>query len=53
MFATWHKAIELLDSGLDISPLITHHFAPSEFEKAIDVMQDASSGKVILEWDTG
>ena len=50
MYETWYKMSVLLDSGLDISPVITHRFHYSEFEKGFDAMQKGQSGKVILDW---
>ncbi len=50
MYETWYKMSVLLDSGLDISPVITHRFHFSEFEKGFDAMQKGQSGKVILDW---
>lgn len=50
MYETWYKMSVLLDSGLDISPVITHRFHYSEFEKGFDAMQKGLSGKVILDW---
>ena len=50
MYETWYKMSVLLDSGLDISPVITHRFHYSEFEKGFEVMQQGLSGKVILDW---
>jgi len=41
----------MLQSGLDIKPVITHRFHYSEFQKGFDVMLAGESGKVILEWD--
>ena len=40
----------LLESGLDIKPVITHRFDYSEFEKGFEVMREGNSGKVILDW---
>jgi threonine 3-dehydrogenase len=40
----------LLESGIDISPVITHRFAYDEFEKGFEVMREGNSGKVILDW---
>lgn len=51
IFGTWYQMVAMLQSGLDISPVITHHFAVDEFQKAFDVMASGHSGKVILEWD--
>lgn len=50
MFETWYKMANLLQSGLDISPIITHHFPVDEFEEAFAVMRSGNSGKVILNW---
>jgi threonine 3-dehydrogenase len=41
----------MLQSGLDISPVITHRFPYTEFEKGFEVMSSGNSGKVILSWD--
>jgi threonine 3-dehydrogenase len=51
MFETWHKMIAMVQSGLDLSPVITHRFKVDDFEKAFEVMASGNSGKVILEWD--
>lgn len=50
MFETWYKMASLLQSGLDISPVITHRFPVDEFEEAFEVMRSGNSGKVILDW---
>ncbi|HET9651508.1 MAG TPA: L-threonine 3-dehydrogenase [Usitatibacter sp.] len=50
MFETWYKMVAMLQSGLDLSPIITHHFAADDFEKGFDVMRSGKSGKVILDW---
>ncbi len=51
MYETWHKMIAMLQSGLNISPVITHQFAANDYEKAFDIMAKGQSGKVILNWD--
>ncbi len=51
MFETWYKMTSMLQSGLDIAPIITHHFAIDEFQKGFDVMRSGNSGKVILDWN--
>ena len=51
MYETWYKMSAMIDSGLDISPVITHHFHYSEFQKGFDVMLTGKAGKVILNWD--
>lgn len=50
IFETWYKMISLLQSGLSVSPVITHHFKAEEFQKGFDVMRSGQSGKVILDW---
>jgi threonine 3-dehydrogenase len=50
MYETWYKMTVMLQSGLEISPIITHRFHYTEFEKGFDVMLSGRSGKVILNW---
>ena len=50
MYETWYKMTVLLESGLDISPVITHRFHYTEFEKGFQAMQTGLSGKFILDW---
>ncbi|HSW86634.1 MAG TPA: L-threonine 3-dehydrogenase [Rhabdochlamydiaceae bacterium] len=50
MFETWYKTISMLQSGLDISSVVTHEFKAKDFQKAFDVMRQGQSGKVILDW---
>ena len=50
MFETWYKMISMLQSGLDISPVITHHFPIADFQDAFQIMASGQSGKVILDW---
>jgi threonine 3-dehydrogenase len=50
MFETWYQMSVLVDSGLDISPVITHRFPYSEFEEAFEVAASGESGKVLLDW---
>lgn len=50
MYETWYKMTMLLQSGVDISPVITHRFSFDEFEKGFELMQSADCGKVILSW---
>ncbi len=49
MYETWYKMLALLDSGLDMSPMITHRFAARDFQNAFDLMETGKSGKVILD----
>jgi threonine 3-dehydrogenase len=51
MYETWYKMTVMLESKLDISPVITHRYHFTEFEKGFDVMRTGDSGKVILSWD--
>ena len=50
MYETWYKMSVMLQSGLDIAPVITHRFAVDEWERGFEVMGSGKSGKVILEW---
>ena len=50
MFETWYKMASMLQSGLDISPIITHHFDVADYEQAFQLMESGQSGKVILNW---
>ncbi len=51
MYETWYKMTVMIQGGLDISPLITHHFPYTEFEKGFEMMRSGQSGKVILSWE--
>lgn len=51
MFETWYKMTSMLQSGLDISPIITHKFHYTEYLKGFEVMRSGKSGKVVLNWD--
>jgi threonine 3-dehydrogenase len=51
MFETWYKMVAMLQSGLDIRPVLTHHFKADEYEKAFEVMRGGQSGKVVLDWN--
>jgi threonine 3-dehydrogenase len=51
MYETWYKMITMLQSGLDISPVITNEFSINDYQKAFDVMNSGASGKVIMNWD--
>ena len=50
MFETWYKMIAMLQSGLDISPVITHRFPVADYHEAFQIMASGQSGKVILDW---
>jgi len=51
MYETWYKMTVMLQSGVDIRPVITHRFHYTEFEKGFEVMLSGQSGKVILNWE--
>ncbi len=50
MFETWYKMVALIQSGLDITPIVTHHFKVDDFEAGFAAMLSGQSGKVILDW---
>lgn len=50
MYETWYKMTVMIQSGLNIDPVITHRFHYTEFEKGFDAMRSGSSGKVVLTW---
>ncbi len=50
MYETWYKMSVMLESGLNILPVITHRFPAAEFQKGFDAMISGNSGKVILDW---
>src|SRR5438477_3119390 len=50
MYETWYKMTVMLESGLDIRPVITHRFPYQDFEKGFEAMRSGNTGKVILEW---
>jgi threonine 3-dehydrogenase len=50
MYETWYQMTVMIESGLDISPVITHRLHYTEFEKGFAAMKSGQSGKVILSW---
>jgi threonine 3-dehydrogenase len=50
MYETWYKMTVMLESGLDIKPVITHRFSWREYEKGFAAMRSGDAGKVILDW---
>ena len=50
MFETWYKMSNMLTSGLDVSPIITHRFHYTNFQQGFDKLHSGESGKVILNW---
>jgi threonine 3-dehydrogenase len=53
MYETWYKMTVMLQSGMDISPVITHRFGYRDFQKGFDAMLSGQSGKVVLTWNEG
>ena len=51
MYETWYKMSVMIDSGLDISPVITHRLDYTDFQKGFDVMNSGEASKVILNWE--
>jgi threonine 3-dehydrogenase len=51
MWETWYQMEQMLISGLDLSPIITHRYPVEEFQKGFDVMEQGDCGKVILDWE--
>jgi threonine 3-dehydrogenase len=50
MYETWYKMTTMIQSGLDISPVITHRFPADSFLEAFELMESGKSGKIVLEW---
>ena len=51
MFETWYKMSSLLQSGLDLSPILTHRFPAERYGEAFDIMRSGKSGKIVLDWE--
>ena len=51
MYETWYKMSVMIDSGLDISPVITHRLNYSDFQHGFDVMSSGEASKVVLNWE--
>ena len=50
MFETWYKMATMLQSGLDVTPVITHHYGSGDYLAAFEAMKSGHSGKVVLDW---
>jgi len=50
MYETWYKMVTMIQSGLDISPLLTHELPIDDFQEGFDIMNSGKSGKVVLDW---
>jgi len=53
MYETWYKMTVMIQSGLDIDPVITHRYHYTDFEKGFAAMRSGNSGKVVLTWKDG
>ena len=51
MYETWYKMTVMLESGLDIKPVITHRFSHRDYREAFELMKSGNSGKIILNWE--
>jgi threonine 3-dehydrogenase len=51
IFETWYKMVSMIQSGLNIKPVITHHFKIDDYKKAFEIMVTKKTGKIILDWD--
>ena len=51
MFETWYKMSSMLQSGLNIEPIITHRYPLADYQEAFELMESGQSGKIILNWD--
>ena len=52
MYETWYKMTSMIQTGLDVSPVITHRFDFKDFEEGFQIMRSGQSGKVVLNWST-
>ena len=50
MFETWYKMVAMLQSGLDVAPVVTHRFKAEQYAQAFEAMRSGQSGKVVLDW---
>jgi len=51
MFETWHKMEQMIISGIDLNPIITHSMDIDDFQTGFDIMEEGNCGKVILDWE--
>ena len=51
MFETWYKMTSMLQSGLDVRPVLTHKFPIAEYQKGFEIMRSGNCGKVVIDWD--
>jgi threonine 3-dehydrogenase len=50
MYETWYQMSVLLESGLDLGPVITNRYSAKDFVKGFEVMKEGNCGKVVLDW---
>lgn len=50
MYETWYKLTAMIESGLDVTPIITHRFSYKDFQEGFEIMRSGQSGKIILDW---
>jgi threonine 3-dehydrogenase len=50
MYETWYKMSVMLESGVDIKPIITHRFSYADYEQGFAAMMSGNTGKVVLDW---
>ncbi|MFW6267537.1 MAG: L-threonine 3-dehydrogenase, partial [Marinilabiliaceae bacterium] len=50
MFETWYHMEQMLMSGLDVTPMITHRLPVDDFQKGFDLMEKGNCGKIIMNW---
>ena len=50
MFETWYKMVAMLQSGLDVAPVVTHRFKAEQYAQGFEAMRSGQSGKVVLDW---
>src|SRR3989338_9197474 len=51
MFDTWYKMITMLQSGLNIAPVVTHEFSAQDYQQAFDMLRSGNSGKIVMDWE--
>ena len=51
MYETWYKMSVMIQSGLDIAPVITHRMPYTEFASGFEAMNSGKASKVVLRWD--
>jgi threonine 3-dehydrogenase len=50
MYETWYKMVSMLQSGLDVTPVLTHRYRIDEYQEAFEIMRSGRSGKIVLDW---